>query len=171
MAKAEPSCSAAAGPIAAGDQVGRLGVMYMRALLAQAALGNSETQSGEDYLSVDMSVDFPIAPVRVQVKCGHKKPNKDGTFSVSTKSKWRDDWATAQIPVYLVYVHLAKQPPADWLEHPRGSTTIHAHAHWLRVNGVSAATVKVPEGNRLTVDTFVEWQRDVEESFELVRKS
>jgi hypothetical protein len=166
-----PSGSAPLGPIAAEDQIGRLGVMYMRGLLAQAALGHSETQSGEDYLSVDLSVDFPIAPVRVQVKCGHKTPNRGGTFSVSTKPKWRHDWAVAQIPVYLVYVHLEKQPPEEWLEHPPSSTTVHVHAHWLRVNGVSATTVKVPEGNRLTLNTFAEWQRDVEECFGLVMKS
>lgn len=153
------------GPIASEDQLGRLGVMYMRGLLAQAALPHSETQSGEDYLSVDMSVEFRSAPIRVQVKCGHKWRNKDGSFSVSTKKKWRVDWAAAQLPVYLVYVHLEKERPGHWLEHPATSTTVHAHAHWIRVNGVSAPTVRVPASNRLTADTFAEWEQDVLERF------
>lgn len=147
------------------DQIGRLGVVYVRSLLAQAGLGNSETSPGEDHLSIDLNVEFRAAAVRVQVKAGRKRVNKDGSISVPTTPKWREDWATARIPVYLVYVRLERPQPAMWLEHPAASTTLHAHAYWARVNGLSVPTVRVPSANRLTVDTFAAWNRDIEETF------
>lgn len=139
--------------------------MYVRSLLAQAALGNEETTSGEDHLATDLNVSFRPATVRVQVKAGRKRRNKDGTFSVSTTDKWRKDWADAKIPVYLVYVHVEHKPPANWFEHPVASTTVHAHAYWVKVNGLSVATVKVPTTSRLTVDTFKVWNSDIEATF------
>ena len=58
------------------DRKGRLGVTYVRTVLAQAALPNEETTGGEDHMAVDLNVQFPAAPVRVQVKCGTRKPGK-----------------------------------------------------------------------------------------------
>jgi hypothetical protein len=155
----------AIGAIPPDDQMGRMGVMYVRSLLAQAALGNNETSSGEDHLATDLSVEFRPAPVRVQVKAGCKRRNSDGSYSVSITEKWRKDWRDAKIPVYLVYVHLEHKPPAKWLEHPAVSTMVHAHAYWVRVDGVSVATVRVPTANRLTVDTFKVWNSDIEATF------
>jgi len=153
------------GTIPSEDQIGRLGVMYVRSLLAQAALGNSETSSGEDHLATDLNVDFRPATIRVQVKAGHKRRNKDGSYSISITEKWRKDWADAKIPVYLVYVHLEHKPPVKWFAHAVTSTTVHAHAYWARVDGVSAATVRVPTANRLTVSTFELWNHDIEATF------
>jgi len=78
--------------------------MYVRSLLAQAALGNNETAPGEDHLATDLNVEFRPATIRVQVKAGQRRRNNDGTFSVA--EKWHANWAEAKIPVYLVYVHL-----------------------------------------------------------------
>lgn len=153
------------GVIPPDDQIGRLGVMYVRSLLAQAALGNEETSPGEDHLAADLNVNFRPAPIRVQVKAGRKRRNKDGTFSVSITEKWRTDWTAAKIPVYLVYVHLEHRVPAKWFEHPISSTTVHAHAYWVRVDGLSVTTVRVPTTNRLTVDTFKVWNDDIEATF------
>lgn len=165
MAAGREARNVAIGAIPAEDQIGRLGVMYVRSLLAQAALGNNETAPGEDHLATDLNVDFRLAPIRVQVKAGRRRRNRDGSYSVSIMEKWRKDWADAKIPVYLVYVHLEHRPPAKWFEHPATSTTLHAHAYWIRVNGVSGATVKVPTSNRLTVSTFNLWNRDIEATF------
>lgn len=153
------------GAVAPKDQIGRLGVMYVRSLLTQAALGNQETSPGEDHLATDLNVDFRPATIRVQVKAGRKRRNQDRSFSVSVNKKWRADWADAKIPVYLVYVHLEHTPPSKWFDHPRTATTVHAHAYWVRVDGLSVATVKVPTANRLTVDTFEAWNRDIEATF------
>lgn len=151
--------------IAAQDRVGRLGVMYVRSILAQAGVGNEETTTGEDYYAVDLTVNLPSAKVSVQVKAGTKPPNRDGSFSVGTKTDWRKIWAETVMPVYLVYVHLEKRPPPDWVEHSAVCTTIHARAHWMRVNSLSAPTAKVPAANRLTVATFAEWEQDVSTMF------
>lgn len=153
------------GSIADGDRIGRLGVMYFRSLLAQAAVINGEISGGEDHLAVDLTVTFPVGSVTVQVKTGTKKVNKHGVIAVSTTKKWRDKWAVAKTPVYLVYVRLEKGQAADWIEHGDMHTLVHARAHWLRVDGLSDPTAKVPVANRLTSETFDEWVDDFEAAF------
>lgn len=147
------------------DRKGRLGVTYVRTVLAQAALPNEETTGGEDHLAVDLNVQFPAAPVRVQVKCGTRKPNKSGSITVPVEPGWRDRWCAMKIPVYLVYVRLERGQPGAWLEHPSLSTTVHVRAHWVRVNGLSAASARVPVGNRLTLETFGTWNQQLEACF------
>jgi len=151
--------------IAATDRVGRLGVMYVRSILAQAGIGNEETTAGEDHYAIDLTVNLPMAKVGVQVKAGAQAPNQDGSFSVPTKESWREKWAATATPVYLVYVHLEKEPPPDWVEHGDCCTTLHARAHWLRVNNLSVPTARVPIANRLTVATFASWEQDVSAAF------
>jgi hypothetical protein len=145
------------------DRKGRLGVNYV---VAQAALPNPEFKPGEDHLAVDLNVEFPASPVRVQVKAGSRKANKSGSISVPLNPKWRTKWTRSKIPVYLVYVCLERTSPGDWIDHGHaGRTLIHAHAHWVRVNGVSAASVSVPLSNRLSIDTFALWNDDAEACF------
>ncbi len=147
------------------DRKGRLGVTYVRTVLAQAALPNEETTGGEDHLAVDLNVHFPAAAVRVQVKCGTRKPNKSGSIYVPVEPAWRVRWCATKTPVYLIYVRLEKGQPPDWLDHPALATTVHARAHWVRVNGLSAASVSVPLGNRLNLGTFATWNQQLEECF------
>jgi hypothetical protein len=147
------------------DRKGRLGVNYVRSVLAQSALPNKEFDSGEDHMAVDLTVEFPAAPVRVQVKCGTRSPNQSGSISVPINSDWRDHWCASKVPVYLVYVRLECAAPRDWIDHDDDHTTVHAHAHWVRVNGVSAASVSVPLANRLSIDTFATWNDEVEACF------
>lgn len=146
--------------IAKSDQIGRLGVMYVRSLLTQAGVVHNEIPGGEDHLAIDLTLTFPVGSVSVQVKTGTKSPNKDGSISVPTRQDWRDKWHAAKTPVYLVYVRLEKEPPADWIEHADLSTLIHARALWTRVNDLSVANAKVPESNRLTAATFGGWVED-----------
>lgn len=148
------------------DRKGRLGVNYVCSVVAQAALPIPEFKSGEDHLAVDLNVEFPVSPVRVQVKCGGRKANKSGSISVPLDAKWRSKWAQCQIPVYLVYVCLERTSPGDWIDHSDDAQTVlHAHAHWVRVNGVSAASVSIPIANRLSIDTFSTWNDDAEACF------
>lgn len=148
------------------DRKGRVGVNYVCSVVAQAALPNPEFKSGEDHLAVDLNVEFPASPVRVQVKCGTRSPNKSGSISVPLDAKWRVKWSQSKIPVYLVYVRLEREQPKDWIRHDSDAhTLVHAHAHWVRVNGVSGASVSVPLSNRLSIDTFAAWNDDVEACF------
>jgi hypothetical protein len=135
--------------------------MYVRSILAQAGVIHAEVPGGEDHLAVDIAVIFPVGTVTVQVKTGaSKEPNSDGSFSVSTTEKWRDKWANAKTPVFLVYVHLEEDQPPDWVDHADAHTVIHAHAHWLKVNNLSDASAKLPLDNRLTATTFDEWAEE-----------
>lgn len=156
---------AGAKAVAKSDQIGRLGVMYVRSLLAQAGVVHNEVPGGEDHLAVDLTLTFPVGSVSVQVKTGTKKPNKDGSISVPTTKSWREKWQEAKTPVYLVYVRLEKEPPTDWLEHADLHTIVHARALWTQVNELSAANAKVPGTNRLTAATFESWVDDFNTSW------
>ncbi|MGB7979864.1 MAG: DUF4365 domain-containing protein [Candidatus Nanopelagicales bacterium] len=148
------------------DRKGRLGVNYVCSVVAQAALPNPEFKPGEDHLAVDLNVEFPVSPVRVQVKCGSRKANMSGSISVPLNAKWRARWTQSKIPVYLVYVCLERKTPGDWIDHSNHAhTVVHAHAHWVRVNGVSGASVSVPLANRLSIDTFAIWNDEAEACF------
>lgn len=151
--------------VAETDHIGRLGVMYVRSILAQAGVVHGEVHGGEDHLAVDLTVTFRVGTVTVQVKTGTKKPNKDGSISVPTTKAWREKWQQTKTPVYLIYVRLEKEPPADWIQHAALHTTLHARAQWVQVNNLSVATAKVPESNRLTAATFDGWVDDFNAAF------
>jgi hypothetical protein len=146
------------------DRKGRMGVMYVRALLAQAGLPNEETTSGEDHGAVDLRVNFRIGGVAVQVKCGALKPNQDGTYSVTTTEAWRKKWAVSSAPVYLVHVQLEASNVTQWIDHPQLHTRVRAHAYWARVNDC-AKTVRLSPQNRLTSATFAIWLADLRQAF------
>jgi hypothetical protein len=79
---------AGAQSIQGSDQTGRLGVMYFRSLLAQAGVAHGEFSPGEDYLAVDVTVEFPTGGVRVQIKTGTKRLNMDGSITVPVTDVW-----------------------------------------------------------------------------------
>ncbi len=147
------------------DKTGRLGVMYVRSILAQAGVVNSEVPGGEDHLAVDIAVVLPMGPITVQVKAGTKKPNRDGSISVPTTKEWREKWAAAKTPVFLVYVRLEKALASEWVDHEQLQTVVHARAHWLKVNDLSVASAKLPAQNRLTAETFDEWAEELNRLF------
>jgi sugar lactone lactonase YvrE len=157
--------SVAVGAIGDTDKTGRLGVMYVRSILAQAGVVNNEVPGGEDHLAVDIAAIFPVGTVTLQVKAGVKKPNKDGDFSISTTKKWREKWAAARTPVFLVYVRLERKLPSEWIGHEELFTVLHARAHWVRVKNLSVTSAKVPVKNRLTVRTLDEWAEEFNKLF------
>ncbi|MBA2716914.1 MAG: DUF4365 domain-containing protein [Propionibacteriales bacterium] len=139
--------------------------MYVRLILAQTGVVHAEVTGGEDHLAVDLTLTFPVGPVTIQVKTGTKKPNKDGSISVSTKLAWREKWQKTKTPVYLIYVRLEKQPPKDWIDHATLNSTVHARANWVQVNDLSLANAKVLGSNRLTAATFDGWVDDFNAAF------
>lgn len=146
------------------DQIGRFGVFYVRSLLAQAGVAHSETSGGEDHLAVDVFVYFPSGACGVQIKAGTKARNKDGSITVPVVSNWKTKWAANKLPVYLVYVHLEKTSPSDWIGHEDLQTVVHAKALWAQVNHVSGMSVKLPSANQLTADTFALWAEAFDDS-------
>ncbi|AMU20022.1 DUF4365 domain-containing protein [Mycobacteroides abscessus] len=157
---------AGAQSIKSADQIGRLGVMYLRSLLAQAGVAHAETSSGEDHLAVDMTLEFIAGGVRVQIKTGTKATNKDGSLTVPVTDAWKAKWSAAQVPVFLVYVRLEKSTPTEWIEHPDRHTVVHARALWARVNSVKGKSVRLPAQNRLTAETFATWAGEFDQPSE-----
>lgn len=139
------------------DQIGRFGVFYVRSLLAQAGVAHSETSGGEDHLAVDITVIFPSGACCVQVKAGNKDRRKDGSITVPVNDEWKTKWSASALPVYLVYVHLEKELPSDWISHEDLQTVVHAKALWGQVNEVSGKSVVLPRDSQLTVGTFGMW--------------
>jgi hypothetical protein len=165
MAVARPTGDGRAACLPLADRKGRMGVMYLRSLLAQAGLPNEETSPGEDHRAIDLRIGFRPAGAGVQVKCGQLKPNVDGSFSVPVKDTWRRKWAASTEPVYLVHVQLEVAKPMEWIDHPESATEIRAHAYWMRVNDCPTKTVRLPSENRLTLSTFDTWLSELEVLF------
>jgi hypothetical protein len=156
---------AGAQSIGGSDRTGRLGVMYFRSLLAQAGVAHGEFSPGEDYLAVDVTVELPVGGVRVQIKTGTKRMNKDGSVTVPVTDEWAAKWAAAQVPVFLVYVKLGTSAPAQWIEHNAAHTVVFAKALWTQVNAVNGRSVRVPAQNRLTAKTFDAWANEFERNW------
>lgn len=158
--------SPTSGDIASADRTGRIGVLYVRGLIAQAGIRQEETSPGEDYGAVDLTVHLASAPITVQVKTGtqHRR-TKDGFYSVPVKDAWCAKWARQKVPVYLVLVVLSKSDYAAIVTQQARSTTWHAHAYWVQVNDAQPGTVSVPVQNRLHLGTFEVWDDQVEASF------
>lgn len=147
------------------DRTGRIGVAYMRALCAQAGVGCSETTPGEDHLAIDMKVEFQQGDVRVQIKSGSQEPLSDGSISISVKDSWISKWTANMLPAYLVYVRL---PGKDWptiLTHEPDTTKWNAYAYWARVDCLKSSPIHLAPKNRLTIDTFMQWQSDIIANF------
>lgn len=139
------------------DRTGRIGVMYVRSLLAQAGVANAESSPGEDHLATDGTVTFPTGMVLVQIKTGQKEPNKNGSITVPVTDAWKVKWSMQTLPVYLIYVRLQKEDASEWIEHEPKRTVVNATALWTRVNAVKGRSVRLPAKNRLTAETFDGW--------------
>lgn len=160
-----PIASTAIADIPDADRVGRLGVMLVRALLAQAGIRNEETSPGEDHAAVDLTIHLPSAAVTAQVKSGRARPTRGGYIAVSVTEAWRKKWSLPKLPIYMIYVRVTGSAPDRWCVHGARTTTVHAHAYWVRIDNWSTPTVRVPLQNRLCLDTFSEWHDDVEAAF------
>lgn len=160
------SPSQSTGDIASSDRTGRIGMLYVRGLVAQAGFRQEETSPGEDYGAVDLTVHLASAAVTVQVKTATQpRRNRDDTYSVSVSDVWCAKWAQQKVPVYLALVVLSKSDFAAGVTHGPRSTTWHAHAYWVRVNDAQPGSVRVPVQNRLHLGTFRAWDEEVEQVF------
>lgn len=147
------------------DRTGRFGVLYMRALVAQAGWGSTENSPGEDHKSVDIALEFNEGAVHVQLKCGTKNPAKSGWYTIPVEAPWVAKWKASKTPVYLVYVPVVSDP-AKWVSHNGSSTQLAARAFWVRVDQLpSAPSVRVPLENRLNADTLALWRDDFNNAF------
>lgn len=161
MSTPAPQSPRFSATLADGDRKGRLGVSYVRAICAQAGIGCSEGSPGEDALAVDLTIEFPEAPVRIQVKAGTAEPLAHNSISLSVTADWIRKWNQNQNPTYLVYVRLPDVDYQDLMEHPANGTMLYAHAYWARIDKVSASPVKLLPKHRFTMDTFHQWQGDI----------
>jgi len=155
-----------AGHIAPADRAGRIGVMYVRALMAQAGVGSSETSPGEDYWGVDLTGLLKHGSVFIQVKCGRTPCNRDASYSIPLTPEWCEKWSHQSTPIYLVYVALSRRDDSAVVAHLARSTTWHAHAYWTQVNDAKPGTVRVPAQNRLTLDTFLHWENELRSGYQ-----
>jgi hypothetical protein len=146
----------------------RFGVAYVRAVCSQAGVGFQETSPDEDVLAVDGSVEFEIAPVRVQVKCTGQFRLKGGsTATWPIDESWRQHWKRSGIPVYFVLVIVDPDDQVSWLHHQDEATLHRAAAFWVRVDALpQGQNIVVPKAQRLTAETLRLWAEDVEASFD-----
>lgn len=146
----------------------RFGVAYVRAVCSQAGVGFQETSPDEDVLAVDGSVDFEIAPARVQVKCSGQSRLKGGsTATWPIRESWRQRWQRSGVPVYFVLVIVDPDDQVSWLHHQDKATLHRAAAFWVRLDTLpDGQNIAVPKAQRLTADTLRSWAEDVRASFD-----
>ncbi|MFC5662948.1 DUF4365 domain-containing protein [Kitasatospora misakiensis] len=145
---------------------GRYGVSYVRSIVSQAGVGFTETSPDEDVLAVDATVDFALAPARLQIKC-------TGGFSIAGKSAtwqselyWREQWSQSLLPVYFVLVILDVDDRPQWIKHHETGTDHRAAAFWVRVNQTEAGDkIRIPKSQRFTADVLRLWHEEVEACF------
>lgn len=136
----------------------RFGVVYLRALCAQAAFPISETDPDEDVQAVDCTVHTPALPLRVQVKCTARDFNGSGELTFPVLDHWRAAWSENLHTLYFVVVRLNTLQPS-WLLHQAPTTLQNAAAYWVAVNPRQIpATIRVPRTNELTALTLEHWQ-------------
>jgi hypothetical protein len=146
----------------------RFGVAYVRAVCSQAGVGFQETSPDEDVLAVDGSVEFEIAPARVQVKCTGQFRLKGGSRATwPIDNSWRQRWTRSGVPVYFVLVIVDPDDQLLWLHHQDEATLHRAAAFWVRVDTIPAGqNIAVPKAQRLTADTLWLWAEEVAASFD-----
>jgi hypothetical protein len=144
----------------------RYGVSYLRNVCAQAGVGLTETEPDEDVLAVDCAVQYPELAVRVQVKCTSRLTIRGRTKSIPVDESWIEKWSRSLVPVYLLVV-IVPSEVSEWLEHVDEGTMHRTAAFWKRVDrGVALPSVKIPKGQRLTVDTISLWHKELLANFE-----
>jgi hypothetical protein len=144
----------------------RYGVSYLRNVCAQAGVGLTETEPGEDYLAVDCAVQYAELAVPVQVKCTSRLTIRGRTKSIPVDESWIAKWSGSLVPVYLLVV-IVPNEVSKWLEHVDEGTMHRTAAFWKRVDhGVTLPSVQIPREQRLTVGTISLWHRDLLANFE-----
>ncbi|MEU6971387.1 DUF4365 domain-containing protein [Kitasatospora aureofaciens] len=145
---------------------GRYGVSYVRSIVSQAGVGFTETSPDEDVLAVDATVDFALAPARIQIKCtaGFSIAGKSATWQ--SELYWREQWSQSLLPVYFVLVILDVDDRPQWIHHHETGTDHRAAAFWVRVNQTETGDkIRIPKSQRLTADVLRLWHQEVEACF------
>jgi hypothetical protein len=140
----------------------RFGVAYVKAIATQAGVGMSETPPDEDVLAVDATLDFNVAPVRIQIKCTSQFKIDGASATWPARDHWRENWTRSRIPVYFVLVILDRLERPDWISHSHRVTSLHAAAFWTRVNDLGEAdNIVIPKSNKLTAETLCVWEEEL----------
>ncbi|WP_423445810.1 DUF4365 domain-containing protein [Kocuria sp. KSNUG] len=153
-------------------RTGRFGVAYVRAVMASAGVGFSETSSDEDVIGIDANIEYNLGPVRVQVKATTApKFNQAGEARIQVTPQHWEQWSENLLPVYGVLVVLENTPDdAQWMDSSvEDVTRIPAAAYWAKLNGPTVTQtsggVVFPRSQRFTADTVREIFEELERWF------
>lgn len=145
---------------------GRFGVSYIRSIASQVGVGFNETSPDEDMLAIDGTIEFALAPARVQVKCTSRFSITGNSATWQSELHWREQWGQSLLPVYFVLVILDFDERPRWIEHHATGTNHTAAAFWVRVNETGTGDkIRIPKSQRLTADAIEQWHQEVEACF------
>lgn len=151
------------------DRTGRFGVAYVRAVMASAGVGFSETSPDEDSIGIDGRLQYSSADVRVQIKATTSpRFNRAGETRVNVKPKHWRAWGVNKMPVYGVLVVLEDcVDDSLWIDTSHDDvTSVPAAAYWARLNGPNVTQtsggIVFPRSQRFTVDTVREIFEELE---------
>ena len=150
-----------------GDNIckARYGLSYVRSICDQAGLTLLETPPDADVLAVDCYVVFAESQVRVQVKCTSQWSIGGPNVTWPVEQGWVRKWDASLSPVYFVVVVV----PSDrslWMRHDSDGTVHASAAFWVRlIPGMTNNSVRIPNSQRLTVETMDTWHKDLLASY------
>ncbi|WP_025780181.1 DUF4365 domain-containing protein [Brevibacterium sp. VCM10] len=149
---------------------GRYGVAYVRDVCAHFGVGMMENSPDEDFNAIDLSINFEINDVRVQVKCTSKTFSGGGSYlNLPVKDDWVRKWSKNPLPAYLVAVSVPTDPKL-WIDYDSADLTNHrTAAYWTRIDQLlpgQCTSIDLPKTNRFTPDTLREWNSKLNDLFE-----
>lgn len=155
-----PETTDAVATLADNLRKARYGMSYVQGVCCQAGVGMNPTSQDEDVLAIDCTVEFDIAPVRVQVKCSSDWTIGGGGLTFPLHKSWTEKWTRCFVPVYLVVVVV----PPDfhlWMRHDSDGTFHGSAAFWVRIPPDVGRSIEVPKTQRLSKDTLTLWRNDL----------
>lgn len=143
----------------------RYGMAYLEAVSFQAGVPVTPTGQDQDVLGVDCTLEFPQAPVRVQIKCTARQlARTTDTLSYNIGENVFIKWRRNTYPVYLVVVIVPSDVPAHWADFDTDDQTLsRSAAYWAEVDRSRQSppwSVSIHRENRLTPETLRMWHRD-----------
>lgn len=152
---------------------GRYGAAYVADVCAHFGVGVEENRPDEDFLAVDMGVQFTAGTIRVQVKCTASNfSSKDPHLTIPAEKGWVEAWSKSILPTYLIAVQVP-QDPQIWVNYDGDHETYHAtSAYWARVDQLDwsqAHSVQLPIVNRFTPETLRDWNSELQALFKVVK--
>lgn len=144
----------------------RYSLSYLYTVCAHAGCTVIETTQDSDVHSIDATIQFAEADVRVQMKCSSTKQMTSDFESIDLHDNWITKWKKSELPVYVVLV-VVPEDKTEWVGYRDDDTLHKTRAYWARYQRESTKkSIQIPRDQRFGVATIHEWHGELIRRFE-----